>query len=98
VSAANDLTARINAYTGNTTNTANTIAVDLSALFAQAGNPAALVAQVNHDLMYGSMSAAMQTTLAGMVGLISYNAAEPQSRVLALLQVVLASPEFAIQK
>ena len=98
VSTANDLTARANAYAGNPANTANTIAVDLSALFALAGDPASLVAQVNHDLMYGSMSAAMQATLAGMVGLISYSAAAPQPRVLALLQVVLASPEFAIQK
>jgi len=98
VSTANDLTARVNAYAGNAANTANTIAVDLSALFALAGDPAALVAQVNHDLMYGSMSAAMQATLAGMVGLIAYSTAAPQPRVLALLQVVLASPEFAIQK
>ena len=98
VSTANDLTARVNAYAGNPANTVNTIAVDLSALFALAGDPASLVAQVNHDLMYGSMSAAMQTTLVGMVGLISYDAAVPQPRVLALLQVVLASPEFAIQK
>ncbi len=98
VSAANDLTARVNAYAGNAANTANTIAVDLSALFALANDPAALVAQVNHDLMYGSMSASMQATLVGMAGLIPYNPAEPQPRVLALLQVVLASPEFAIQK
>jgi hypothetical protein len=55
-------------------------------LFALAGNPAALVAQVNHDLMYGSMSAAMQTTLVGMVGLIPYNAAEPQAASARLLQ------------
>ena len=98
VSTANDLTARVNAYAGNPANTANTIAVDLSLLFALAGNPSALVAQVNHDLLYGSMSASMQTTLVGMVGLIPYNASGPQPRVLALLQVVLASPEFAIQK
>ncbi|HSC13334.1 MAG TPA: DUF1800 family protein [Rhodanobacteraceae bacterium] len=98
VSTANDLTARINAYAGNPANTASTIAVDLSTLFALAGNPALLVAQVNHDLMYGSMSASMQATLVGMLGPIPYNASDPQPRVLALLQVVLASPEFAIQK
>lgn len=98
VSTANDLTARINAYVGNPANGANTIAVDLSALFALANDPAALVAQVDHDLMYGSMSSAMQTTLVNMVGLIPYSTAAPQPRVIALLQVVLASPEFAIQK
>ena len=61
-------------------------------------NSAPVVAQLNHDLLYGSMSASMQITLVGMVGQIPYNAAQPQARVLALLQVVLASPEFAIQK
>jgi uncharacterized protein (DUF1800 family) len=98
VSTANDLTARVNAYVGNAANTANTIAVDLSTLFALANDPAALVAQVNHDLMYGGMSGAMRTTLVDMVGLIPYSTAAPQPRVLALLQVVLTSPEFAIQK
>jgi hypothetical protein len=48
--------------------------------------------------MYGSMSSAMQTTLVSMVGLIPYTVTSPQPRVTALLQVVLISPEFAIQK
>jgi uncharacterized protein (DUF1800 family) len=98
VATANDLTARVNAYVGNSSNTSSTIAVDLSALFAKANDPAALVAQVNHDLMYGSMSSAMQTTLVNMAGLIPYSTLAPQPRVLAVLQVVLASPEFAIEK
>ena len=98
VTTANDLAARIAAWSGNPSNTAATIAVDLSALFAIANDPAALVAQVNHDLMYGSMSAAMQTTLVDLAGIVPYSTAAPQPRVLAVLQVVLASPEFAIQK
>jgi len=98
VATSNDLTARVNAYLGNPANTASTIAVDLSSLFAIANDPAALVAQVNHDLMYGSMSSAMQATLVNLVGLVPYSINSPQPRVLALLQVTLASPEFAIQK
>jgi hypothetical protein len=98
VTTANDLTFRANAYVGNASNTAGTIAIDLSTLFALANDPAALVGQVNHDLMYGSMSSAMQTTLVSMVGLIPYTVTSPQPRVTALLQVVLISPEFAIQK
>jgi uncharacterized protein (DUF1800 family) len=98
ITTANDLTVRANAYVGNPANTPNTIAIDLTGLFALASDPAALVGQVNHDLMYGSMSSAMQATLVNMVGLIPYSSLAPQPRVTALLQVVLASPEFAIQK
>ena len=98
VATSNDLRNRISAYLGNPGNNANTVAVDLSSLFALAGDPAALVAQVDHDLLYGSMGNAMTTTLTTMVGAIPYPANAPQARVLGLLQVVLASPAFAIQK
>jgi uncharacterized protein (DUF1800 family) len=93
---ANNLRIRANTYFGNPSNTAQDIAVDLRGLAALAGDPAALVAQVNHDLMYGSMSAHMQSTLITMVNQLS--ASDPYNRVTGLLQVVLASPEFAIQK
>jgi uncharacterized protein (DUF1800 family) len=93
---ANNLRIRANTYLGNPSNTAQDIAVDLRGLAALAADPAALVAQVNHDLMYGSMSAHMQSTLISMVSQLS--AADPYNRVTGLLQVVLASPEFAIQK
>jgi uncharacterized protein (DUF1800 family) len=98
VATANDLAGRANAYVGNPANTGNTITVDLSALFALANDPASLVAQVNHDLMYGSMSSTMQARLVTMVGDIPYAVSTPQPRVVGLLQVVLASPEFAIEK
>ena len=98
VATANDLVARANAYQGNPANTGATITVDLSALFTLANTPAALVDQVNHDLMYGSMSPAMHDRLVTMVGAIPYTASTPQPRVVALLQVVTASPEFAITK
>jgi uncharacterized protein (DUF1800 family) len=98
VTTANDLTGRANAYVGNPANTGSTITVDLSALFALANDPASLVAQVNHDLMYGSMSSTMQARLVTMVGDIPYSVSTPQARVIGLLQVVFASPEFAIEK
>jgi len=98
VATANDLVGRASAYLGNPANTGSTITVDLSALFALANDPASLVAQVNHDLMYGSMSGTMQARLVTMVGDIPYTVSAPQARVVGLLQVVLASPEFAIEK
>jgi uncharacterized protein (DUF1800 family) len=95
-STANDLRTRAMAWLGNPANTGETIAVDLRALQAIAANPTALVAQVNHDLMAGAMSPHMQATLSTMVAALP--AADPEGRVTAVLQVVLASPEFAIQK
>lgn len=93
---ANDLRARAMAYVGNPANTPSTIAVDLRGLNALAANPDALVAQIDHDLMAGAMSAHMQATLATMVAALP--ASNPYGRITSALQVVLASPEFAIQK
>lgn len=96
ISTANDLTARINAYTGNTKNTATTIAIDLDGLNALAGNTDALIDQVNHDLLYGQMTAATRTSLAGAINQVP--ATNALGRTQTALQLVLASPEFAIQK
>ena len=95
-SVANNLRLRSNIYFGDPSNTPADVAIDLRGLAALSGDPAALVAQVNHDLMYGAMSAHMQSTLTTMVDQLS--AADPYIRVSGLLQVLLASPEFAIQK
>ena len=96
VSTANDLTGRANDYVGNPSNDDTTIAIDLSALMPLASTPSALIDQLNHDLMYGSMSASMNSTLTDMVAALP--ASNPTGRVTGALQVLLASPEFAIQK
>ncbi|MEP7042689.1 MAG: DUF1800 family protein [Dokdonella sp.] len=95
-STANDLRSRANDYLGNPANTNATIAIDVRGLQALAANPAALVAQLDHDLMVGAMSAHMQTTLTTMLAQLPVD--DPAGRVSAALQVLLASPEFAIQK
>jgi hypothetical protein len=95
VATANDLTNRANTYQGKSSNNHNTIAIDISGLVALAGTPSLLVSQLNHDLMYGRMSAGMSATLANMVTNVSI---DPTTRVTSALQVLLASPEFAIQK
>ena len=96
IATANDLMNRENLYVGNPLVKKSSIAIDIDALLSLANNPAALVNQVNHDLMYGGMSSSMNQTLVAMVTATpSSNAA---ARVTGLLQVVLASPEFSIQK
>jgi uncharacterized protein (DUF1800 family) len=94
-SAANDLRGAAQAWLGNPHNKPSTLALDLSGLDAKAADPGALVDQLDHDLLYGGMSAAMRTTLVGMVSVLPD---DPHARVTAALQLLLASPEFAIQK
>ena len=93
---ANDLTARSNAYIGNSSNKPETIAIDLSSLTAIANDANALADQINHDLLYGSMSAAMKASLVKMIDAIPASSAI--TRAQAALQLTLISPEFAIQK
>ncbi len=95
VSVANDLMTRANQYVGASGNTDSTVAINISALVALAGTPSSLVDQLNHDLMYGSMSTTMRSTLIDMVTNVS---TDPTKRVTSALQVLLASPEFSIQK
>jgi uncharacterized protein (DUF1800 family) len=95
VATANDLTNRANTYLGKDGNTHDTIAIDIRNLVGLAGTPSVLVAQLNHDLLYGGMSAGMNATLTSMVANVSV---DPTIRVTSALQVLLASPEFSIQK
>ena len=96
---ANDLTARAQTYVGNPSNAANALLIDISPLTAIAGNAANLVDQVNHDLLYGSMSSVARNALIGMLNdKTSYSFLSAQIRVRDLLKVVLVSPEFAVQK
>lgn len=94
--AANDLTSRSNAYVGNSSNKPETIAIDISTLTAIANDANALADQINHDLLYGSMSAAMKASLVTMINTIPSSNAP--ARAQAALQLTLISPEFAIQK
>jgi len=93
---ANDLTARSNAYVGNSGNKPETIAIDLSSLTAIANDANAMADQINHDLLYGRMSAAMKASLVKMINAIPATSAV--TRAQAALQLTLISPEFAIQK
>ncbi len=73
--------------------------IDLSSLVANAGNPAAMVATVNADLFYGSMSAATQTALATMLASqIAATNMTPQEEAWSAIYVAMLSPEFAAQR
>lgn len=96
ISTANDLASRVGAYKGNPKNTASTIAIDLDGLNALAGNVDTLIEQINHDLLYGQLSTTSHTAIASAVNQVP--ASNALGRTQTALQLVLASPEFAIQK
>jgi len=70
--------------------------INLASLTVNANNSAALVATINSTLLYGSMSASMQTRLASMVD----NLAGASSAEIAwsAIYITMLSPEFASQR
>lgn len=84
------------AYLGMPTPPTDRPLIDLSALAANAANPAAMVATVNADLFYGSMSASMQSTLTNM--LTNLSGATAQEKAWSAIYVAMLSPEFAAQR
>ncbi len=73
--------------------------IDLSPLVANAGNPAAMVATINADLFYGSMSVQMQAALTTMLNsLIGVKNMTPQEEAWSAIYVAMLSPEYATQR
>jgi hypothetical protein len=62
-----------------------------------APSEAAMIAYVNNTMMYGSMSASMQTKLTNMLH-SGMNGASAQERAWSLVYVTMLSPEFATQR
>ena len=83
-------------WLGKRCTSASTIAIDLDGLNALAGNIDTLIEQINHDLLYGQLSATSHTAIASAVNQVP--ASNALGRTQTALQLVLASPEFAIQK
>ncbi len=72
---------------------------DYAPLLAKAGDPAALVAELQLVLAAGQLSAGTVATLTALLGgMPGKTTAELQNRVYAALTLVLASPEYIVQK
>jgi uncharacterized protein (DUF1800 family) len=84
------------AYQGMSSPPTDRPLIDLSPLVANAANPAAMVATVNADLFYGSMSASMQSTLTDM--LTNLSGATAQEKAWSAIYVAMLAPEFAVQR
>jgi uncharacterized protein (DUF1800 family) len=84
------------AYQGMSSPPTDRPLIDLSALTVNASNPTALVATVNADMLYGSMSAAMQSSLVNMINFL--NGATPEEKAWSAIYVTMLSPEYAAQR
>ncbi|HEU4662428.1 MAG TPA: DUF1800 family protein [Dokdonella sp.] len=84
------------AYQGMTNPPTDRPLLDLSTLTANATNPAAMVATIDHSLLYGTMSSNMRATLTGM--LTNLNGASAAEKAWSAIYVTMLSPEFATQR
>lgn len=84
------------AYQGMTSPPADRPLIDLSSLTANASDPPAMVATIDADLFYGSLSAATQTALTNM--LANLNGASAQEKAWSAIYVSMLSPEYATQR
>ena len=74
----------------------DTALLHINPQIALAGDPAALVENLNLLLMSGQMSQEMKDIVVSMV--TDTDAAEPRQRVLEALYLIVTSPEFCVQK
>lgn len=72
--------------------------IDLSSLTANTSNTLAMVATINANMLYGSMSAKMQTTLNTLLGNLGNGGTLPQEMAWSAIYVTLLSPEYAVQR
>lgn len=80
-------------YSGYT-NGGETLLLDLSQQIPIAGDPAALVDQLNLLLMANSMSSTLRTTLINAISTIS----DPTLRTKAAIRLIVTAPEYLVQR
>jgi uncharacterized protein (DUF1800 family) len=85
-----------NSYVGMSNPPSNRPLLNLAPLVALAGDPNAMVAEVNKRMMYGSMSTAMQDVLRNM--LIFMDGASATDKARTVVYVTALSPEYAVQR
>jgi uncharacterized protein (DUF1800 family) len=86
-----------NAYQGMTGPPDNRPLIDLSSLTVNASNPSAMVATINANMLYGSMSSNLQSTLTTMIGSLKSNTTA-QEKAWSAIYLTMLSPEYATQR
>jgi uncharacterized protein (DUF1800 family) len=70
--------------------------LNLAPISSLTGDPAAMVAEANRRMMYGSMSSSMQSLLTSMLQFM--NTASDNEKAWSLVYVIAMSPEFTAQR
>ncbi len=86
------------AYQGMTNPPTNRPLIDLSSLTANVGNPSAMVATINANMLYGTMSPSMSARLTTMLTSLASANASAQEQAWSLIYVTMLSPEYATQR
>ncbi len=85
-----------NAYLGMSSPPVDRPLIDLSTLTVNVATPSAMVDTINANMLYGSMSANMHTTLTNLItGLASASASE---KAWSAIYLTMLSPEYAAQR
>ncbi len=71
--------------------------IDLTTLTANVGTPALMVATINANMLYGTMSSSMQSALSNMIQ-FGLNGATANEKAWSLIYVTMLSPEYAAQR
>jgi uncharacterized protein (DUF1800 family) len=85
-----------NSYVGMTSPPVDRPLLNMAPLEALAANPAGMVELANQRMLYGSMSAAMRSTLVNTITFM--NGASPSEKARTLVYLVALSPEYAVQR
>lgn len=78
------------------TNAPRGTSLDLSAMQALAGDPAALVDALNRVMMHGSMSAQMRTSIINAVNAVS--SSNPRKRAQTAIYLIATSSQFQVER
>ena len=87
------------AYQGMAGAPTNRPLIDLSSLQAPAApNVAAIVAAINSSMLYGTMSASMNTHLTSLLNQLNNGGTSPAEMAWSAIYVTMLSPEYATQR
>ena len=86
------------AYQGMTSPPTDRPLINLSSLTVNAANSAALVATINANMLYGSMSPGMQARLTSMVDNLAGGNASAAEIAWSAIYITMLSPEYASQR
>ncbi|MDR3388769.1 MAG: DUF1800 family protein [Rudaea sp.] len=87
-----------NAYVGMTSPPTNRPLINLSSLTVNVSTPAAMVATINADMLYGTMTSGLNSALTTLLSELSGGGASASEQAWSTIYVTVLSPEYATQR